>query len=517
MLICGTKRRKNVADFFTWLSNNPIAMTVFVIVFSTLAGVILITYLIAFFEGREITFWPPKIGGKPEKSIKASFSKKSVIRLESDLREIFKMDGTVIWSRSFETKSGKRYLRSPDARASAKIMSLQKEGIKHYDEDSDAFKVFSIDRPADNLIVIGSIRYNMHAEQIQKHFDLPFEYIFSSYAKDPGNRIIRIVTEHGEELSTSKDHAPSIAVNSGVDYGILLVGNLSNGKRVYWISGIHGVGTDGAFQYLTENADEIRRSLTSDENSGICWLLRTQYKITENSNAEVVNVEALGNPRICTTHKRQQLFKKITLIFDLGNVILNFDRTRSYRAIGHILNKPFIEIQERLESTNILEQYETGQLTDDEFRAQLYMLIGDEERKLPSNILDELWGDIFWPNNEMFEVIKYLNQQRIPLILLSNTNNIHFYRVRTDYPEIIGLFDRVILSYEEKKYKPDYQLFSTAIQKAHEICAEKPEILYIDDREDYVKAADQLGMNGFVYRSHPHFIFWLRRKGLYIS
>lgn len=505
-----------MAELFKWLSDNPVATTSLVIVFIVLAGAVIATYLIAFFEGREISFWPPKIGGRTEKSGRTGRSKVSINRLENELKEIFKLEGTVVWSRSFETKNGKRYLRSPDARASSRIMSFQKEGVKHYDEDSDAFKIFSMDRPADHLIAIGSTRYNAHAEQIQKHFDLPFEYIFASYANDPGNRVIRIVTEHGEELASSRDHAPSIAVSGGVDYGMLFFGNLSNNKKVCWISGIHGIGTDGAFQYLTENADQIRGALNNNENSGVCWLLRVQYKITENDNAEVTNIESLGKPRVCSIHAKPHPSNNMALIFDLGNVILNFDRSRTYRALGHLLNKPFTEIKKQIETTDILEHYETGALTDDEFRTQLYMIVGDSERKLPSNILDELWGDIFWPNNEIFEALRHLKHLGVPLILLSNTNNIHFSRVRTDYPEIIGLFDEIILSFEERKYKPDYQLFSTAIQKAHGLCRSKPEILYVDDNEEYVKAATRLGMNGFVFRSYSHFIFWLRKRGLYI-
>lgn len=505
-----------MAELFKWLNDNPVATTTLVIVFVVLAGAIVVTYLIAFSEGREISFWPPRIGGRTEKANRTWHSKSSTNILENELKEIFKLEGTVVWSRSFETKNGKRYLRSPDARASSRIMSFQKEGVKHYDEDSDAFKTFSVDRPADHLIVIGSTRYNIHAEMIQKHFDLPFEYVFASYANDPGNRVIRIVTEHGEELASSRDHAPSIAVSGGVDYGMIFFGNLSNSKKVFWISGIHGIGTDGAFQYLTENAGQIRRMLGNEENSGICWLLRIQYKITENDNAEVTNIESLGNPRTCSIHKRPHPSNNVALILDLGNVILNFDRSRTYRALGHLLNKPFTEIKKQIETTDILERYETGALTDEEFRAQLYIIIGDSERKLPADILDELWGDIFWPNNEIFEAIQSLKRQKIPLILLSNTNNIHFSRVRTDYPEIIGLFDEVILSFEERKYKPDYQLFSTAIQKTHGLCHNKPEILYVDDNEEYVKVATRLGMNGFVFRSYSHFIFWLRKMGIYI-
>ncbi len=56
-----------MSEFFTWLSNNPIATTIFVISFAVLVGALVATYSVAFYQGREISFWPPKIGTKPEK------------------------------------------------------------------------------------------------------------------------------------------------------------------------------------------------------------------------------------------------------------------------------------------------------------------------------------------------------------------------------------------------------------------------------------------------------------------
>jgi hypothetical protein len=46
---------------FEWLSSNPIA-TIFLLITFGLAVVI---YVLAFLEGREITFWPPKVSSKP--------------------------------------------------------------------------------------------------------------------------------------------------------------------------------------------------------------------------------------------------------------------------------------------------------------------------------------------------------------------------------------------------------------------------------------------------------------------
>lgn len=55
-------------EFFRWLSNNPVATTTLIVSFGVLVTSATLIYLVAFFQGREISFWPPKIGQRPSKS-----------------------------------------------------------------------------------------------------------------------------------------------------------------------------------------------------------------------------------------------------------------------------------------------------------------------------------------------------------------------------------------------------------------------------------------------------------------
>ncbi len=47
-------------EFFKWLSGNPIATIILLVA----VGLAVIICVVAFFQGREITFWPPKISPK---------------------------------------------------------------------------------------------------------------------------------------------------------------------------------------------------------------------------------------------------------------------------------------------------------------------------------------------------------------------------------------------------------------------------------------------------------------------
>lgn len=56
-----------MAEFFKWLSGNSIATNALLVSFVTLAALTGVVYVAAFLQGREISFWPPKIGAKPDK------------------------------------------------------------------------------------------------------------------------------------------------------------------------------------------------------------------------------------------------------------------------------------------------------------------------------------------------------------------------------------------------------------------------------------------------------------------
>ena len=427
------------------------------------------------------------------------------------LKKILDLSGSIVLSCSPVGISSDINIREPDAQVAGKIRSLLKLDDKDQPNFSD--RELDIDRPASHLVVIGSTRYNKHAELIQKEFDIPYEYIFGSVHKDPGSRTLKIVTKHGEELTSSRDYRVG-GDQVEVDYGILFLGNLTHSKRVFWFGGIHGEGTVGALKFLEENADHIWTSLSTRENTGTSWLLRTRYKMRAvDQMSMVLDVEALGQPRECARRRISQVPK--ALVCDLGNVLMYFDRMRTYRAVGYYLDIPFEEIKNRIERTDLREQYELGALTDREFFEEMTTIIGDCERKLTPELISEFWGDIFWPNYEMFDALRCLKQQGVFLVLLSNTNHLHYRRVEKDYPDLIGLFDEIMLSFEEGMLKPDEGLFVKAIRKVEDCNIEAP-ILFVDDNEDYVREANDLEMLGFVYRSYPHFVFWLRKMGLYV-
>ena len=83
------------------------------------------------------------------------------------------------------------------------------------------------------------------------------------------------------------------------------------------------------------------------------------------------------------------------------------------------------------------------------------------------------------------------------LILLSNTNEIHFEFVREKY-SILSYIEDYVLSYQVGWMKPDKQIYQAAIERAG-VPAEQ--IFFTDDRQENVEAARTEGIQAVQFHS----------------
>lgn len=380
-------------------------------------------------------------------------------------------------------------------------VQVLREGHKH-----------SIEELNSSLIVIGSPKYNKCAELLQRYFSTQFEYVFDLYEGEPVSKVLKIVNQYGDEYISSSDFKGK-RTQICVDYGILFHARLKNNKRILWISGIHGPGTLGVYKYLIENPDLLIDGLSREGPSASSWFFRIKYDDKSPDSLKMIDeVELIGSSKTCFPRKTQK--KPTVLICDLGNVIMFFDRARTYRAIGHWLGIPFSEVQSRIDQTNIPQRYELGEFSSEEFYGEILSLFKPSKR-MNFSIFSEFWGDIFWPNRNMIEALK-LSKDELILVLLSNTNELHFTDVDEHYGDVIGLFgDRIVLSYKERMTKTNPRIFEKAIKMAGSNILAR-DCIYVDDKIEYVNLADNLGMKGILYFSYPQFVYSMREAGIYI-
>lgn len=403
--------------------------------------------------------------------------------------------------------SGKKSFRDTDVFVEGELVAL---GVKKLHDDP----CIDLNYPAENLIVIGGPRYNAYADRLQRHFSMKQEYVIDSYDAQPAKEILKIVSEYGDEYGSSVDLKTS-RPKPDIDYGILLVAVAKNGKKIYWISGIHGEGTIGVMKYLKDHPFLLNEGLACKAESGLSWLLRVEYQTSPNKEPSfeiVKEVELVGESHPCVPRSFE--CKPKALICDFGNVIMLFDRFRTYRAIGRAVGIPYNTVRSRIEESRLQDRYENGEFSDRGFYERVIALFPDTPA-LPYDTFCASWGDMFSPNRDMIEALRKLSCE-VTLVLLSNTNNLDFSAVNEQYPDVLAMFgDRLVLSYREKVSKPAEESFSRAVRKAGAGMT-AADCVYVDDRLDYVEAARKVGMRALVYYSHPQFVFWLRRHGLYV-
>ena len=120
-----------------------------------------------------------------------------------------------------------------------------------------------------------------------------------------------------------------------------------------------------------------------------------------------------------------------------------------------------------------------------------------------------IWSSIFTETLIPGSLLETL-AARYRLLMLSNTNAIHFRMIRETYP-LVRHFHGFILSYEVGAMKPRREIFERAIELAG--CPAE-ECFYTDDIAEYVEAARRLGIDGVQFRSAPQLEGELRARGM---
>jgi putative hydrolase of the HAD superfamily len=183
------------------------------------------------------------------------------------------------------------------------------------------------------------------------------------------------------------------------------------------------------------------------------------------------------------------------VIIDLGNVIAFFDHQRACRQIA-ALGRPGTTaeaVADVLFHRPLERDYDTGVISTQAFVDALRVHFGIAA---PDAAIADAWSDIFTPNPHLTDQLPALKAQGVRLVLASNTNELHFARIRTMTPGVISLFDVCVLSHEVGARKPAEAFFQAALAAAG---APAVGCFYLDDRDDFVAAAAKLGIPGAVY------------------
>ena len=196
-----------------------------------------------------------------------------------------------------------------------------------------------------------------------------------------------------------------------------------------------------------------------------------------------------------------------SVIFDLGKVIIPFDFKRGYERLEKVCPYPAAEIPRRIGSTDLVQRFETGLVEPRDFVEQLCRML---DLRIGYDQFCEIWSSVFLPDPLIPESLLQGLSQRYRLLLLSNTNAIHFHMVDQTYPLLRHFHDRV-LSFEVRAMKPSPVIFREAIARAR---CRPQECFYTDDIAEYVTAARREGMDAVQFESRQQIERELVARGL---
>lgn len=185
------------------------------------------------------------------------------------------------------------------------------------------------------------------------------------------------------------------------------------------------------------------------------------------------------------------------IILDLGGVILELDINRTIRAFHDLGFPPLQSSDIILSKYPFFLDFETGQITQDEFIDRIIDISTDHVPR--DKVLDAWNAMIMGFRKESVKLLLGL-RKKYRLFLLSNTNGIHKVRYNDQLKNEHGIenldriFEKVYYSHELKMRKPDPEIFKYVLSNGNLSPAES---LYIDDTLMHVEVARSLGIRAY--------------------
>ncbi len=182
------------------------------------------------------------------------------------------------------------------------------------------------------------------------------------------------------------------------------------------------------------------------------------------------------------------------VIFDLGNVLIDFDHMIAARKISGFTDKTAQEIFDLFFDSKLTGLFEEGKVTPRNFFSEVKKMLN---LKLNYTQFLPIWNEIFFlteKNQAMYNLAKML-KNRYKIALLSNINILHFDYLKKNFP-VFDAFHKIITSFEAGARKPDPLIYKKALDLLR---AAPKNTFYTDDRAELIAKARTLGIRGFVF------------------
>ncbi len=198
------------------------------------------------------------------------------------------------------------------------------------------------------------------------------------------------------------------------------------------------------------------------------------------------------------------------IIFDLGNVIVPFDHRRIFELIDLPDGMSVDDTVNAVLRLDELKLYQLGLIATLDF---LNAINSTFDLELTFEEFSLAWNSsLFNETLISLDIIENL-AKNYRLLLLSDTNELHFEYVKKKFPMLLANFETFVLSFEVGFLKPSREIFEIAVEKsgydAYECC-------FIDDLLPNVAAANGFGIRAVHFSDQAKLTKSLRDLGVKI-
>lgn len=198
------------------------------------------------------------------------------------------------------------------------------------------------------------------------------------------------------------------------------------------------------------------------------------------------------------------------IVFDLGKVLIDFDVTRACEQISSVSGVDTAKVSHFLFDLGWENRFERGEfgfpVFHDAFEKHFAITA-------PIDALKNAAADIFTPVTEtlrLLEELRHIHKDKTPMVLLSNTNEIHWEHIEANW-QVSRHFDHLVLSFQERAMKPEARIYEKVLEKTG---LAGHQCFFVDDVPANVKGALAQGFDAVTFVTPDRLREDLKCRGL---
>ncbi len=196
-----------------------------------------------------------------------------------------------------------------------------------------------------------------------------------------------------------------------------------------------------------------------------------------------------------------------TVIFDIGNVLVDFCWEKHYKSFGYSE-----EIFQRLAKATVYDdmwnQFDKGVLSEQEM-LDIFIHNDPEIEQEIRTVFQNVSGTIE-VYDYAYDWIHELQDKGYQVLILSNFSEKCFRECGTKM-DFVKEADGAVISYIERMIKPDDEIYELLLTRYH---LNPEECVFMDDKQENVTAAEKHGIHGIVFQNRADAIRQMAELGM---